>query len=100
MNSPELSLTRSYIESLLDLPWNTYTKDNENLTDVRKKLDASHYGIDDVKTRIIEYLAVKKMTNSLRGPIICLVGPPGVGKTSRITSYNVCYTKLLRQCKR
>lgn len=86
VNSPELSLTRSYIESLLDLPWNTYTKDNENLIDVKKKLDASHYGIDDVKTRIIEYLAVKKMTNSLRGPIICLVGPPGVGKTSLVSS--------------
>ncbi len=86
INSPELSLTRSYIESLLDLPWNIYTNDNENLTDVKKKLDNSHYGIDDVKTRIIEYLAVKKMTNSLRGPIICLVGPPGVGKTSLVSS--------------
>ena len=63
-----------------------YTKDNENLIDVKKKLDASHYGIDDVKTRIIEYLAVKKMTNILRGPIICLVGPPGVGKTSLVSS--------------
>lgn len=86
INSPELGLTRSYIEWLLDLPWNTYTQDNENLKEVKKKLDTSHYGIEDVKTRIIEYLAVKKMTNSLRGPIICLVGPPGVGKTSLVSS--------------
>ena len=86
INSPELGLTRSYIEWLLDLPWNTYTKDNENLKEVKKNLDTSHYGIEDVKTRIIEYLAVKKMTNSLRGPIICLVGPPGVGKTSLVSS--------------
>ncbi len=86
INSPELGLTRSYIEWVLDLPWNTFTQDNENLKEVKKKLDASHYGIEDVKTRIIEYLAVKKMTNSLRGPIICLVGPPGVGKTSLVSS--------------
>jgi ATP-dependent Lon protease len=86
INSPELSLTRTYIEWMLDLPWGVYTEDNENLKDVKKKLDESHYGIEDVKTRIIEYLAVKKMTNSLRGPIICLVGPPGVGKTSLVSS--------------
>lgn len=80
--SPEINVVRDYIEWLLDLPWNTYTIDNDDLEDVRKKLDASHNGLEKVKTRIIEYLAVKQMTNSLRGPIICLVGPPGVGKTS------------------
>lgn len=80
--SPELNIVRSYIDCLLALPWNEYTLDNDDLFDVRKKLDDSHNGLDAVKTRIIEFLAVKQMTNSLRGPIICLVGPPGVGKTS------------------
>ncbi len=80
--SPEANIVRNYIDWLLSLPWSETTKDNEDLKDVRKKLDASHYGLDKVKTRIIEYLAIKQMTNSLKSPIICLVGPPGVGKTS------------------
>lgn len=80
--SPEINVVRDYIDWLLCLPWNTYTIDNDDLEDVRFKLDTSHNGLEKVKTRIIEYLAVKQMTNSLRGPIICLVGPPGVGKTS------------------
>lgn len=80
--TPEINITRDYIDWLLNLPWNVYTKDNENLTKVKKELDNSHYGLEEVKTRVIEYLAVKKMTNSLKGPILCLVGPPGVGKTS------------------
>ena len=80
--SPEVSITRNYIEWLLDLPWNKHTIDNDDLINVRELLDKSHNGLDNVKTRIIEYLAVKQVTNSLRAPIICLVGPPGVGKTS------------------
>lgn len=80
--SPEVNIIRDYMEWLLELPWNIYTSDNENLKDVRKKLDASHYGLETVKERIIEYLAVAKVKKSLNGPIICLVGPPGVGKTS------------------
>lgn len=80
--SPEINMARSYIEWLLSLPWKIETKDNDNLSEVRKILDKSHYGLEKAKTRIVEYLAVKKMTNSLKGPIICLVGPPGVGKTS------------------
>lgn len=82
ISSPELSIVRSYIDWLLTLPWGEHTIDNDDLLDVRKKLDESHDGLEEVKTRIIEFLAVKQMTNSLRGPIICLVGPPGVGKTS------------------
>lgn len=80
--SPETGVTKNYIDWLLDLPWKEETKDNENLKEVRKILDESHYGLEKVKTRIIEYLAVKQMTKELRGPILCLVGPPGVGKTT------------------
>jgi len=80
--SPEVNVIRDYIEWLLSLPWNSFTQDNEDLNLARKKLNDSHYGLNEVKERIIEYLAVKQMTNSLKGPILCLVGPPGVGKTS------------------
>lgn len=80
--SPEISIIRGYIDTLLSLPWDNYTLDNDDLFDVRKVLDESHSGLDEVKMRIIEFLAVRQMTNSLRSPIICLVGPPGVGKTS------------------
>lgn len=80
--SPETSVVKSYIDWLLDLPWEEETEDNNDLKSVRKSLDESHYGLEEVKERIVEFLAVKQMTNSLRGPIICLVGPPGVGKTT------------------
>ena len=84
--SPETNLIRNYIECLLSLPWNISTKDNDDLVSARKILDESHYGLENVKSRIIEYLAVKKMTNNLKSPIICLVGPPGVGKTTLASS--------------
>lgn len=80
--SPEADIVRNYIDWMVSLPWNQYTIDNDDLEDVRMKLDKTHNGLEEVKSRIIEYLAVKQMTNNLRGPIICLVGPPGVGKTS------------------
>lgn len=86
ITSPEVGIIRNYIDWMLELPWNTYTIDNDNLVEVREKLDASHNGLDKVKTRIIEYLAVKQLTNCLRGPILCLVGPPGVGKTTLASS--------------
>lgn len=85
-SSPEIGITRNYIDCLLHLPWNKTTKDREDFTQVRKSLDASHYGLESVKNRIIEYLAVKKYSKNLSGPIICLVGPPGTGKTTLIQS--------------
>ena len=80
--SPEINIVENYINWLLELPWSEETIDNNDLNIVKNNLDKSHYGLEKVKNRIIEYLAVKQMTNSLRGPIICLSGPPGVGKTS------------------
>ncbi len=81
-NSPELGMIREYIEWMISLPWNIYTKDTQNLSKVKETLDQSHFALEDVKERILEYLAVKENTNNLRSPILCLVGPPGVGKTS------------------
>ncbi len=81
-SSPETNTIRDYIEWLLNLPWNVFTEDNKNLKNVRQNLDESHYGLEEVKQRIIEYLAVKQMSKNNNSPIICLVGPPGVGKTS------------------
>lgn len=80
--SGEASVERSYLDWLLKVPWWQQTEDNNDLKAVRKVLDEDHYGLDKVKQRIMEYLAVKEMTGSLNSPIICLVGPPGVGKTS------------------
>ncbi|WP_283694520.1 endopeptidase La [Clostridium perfringens] len=80
--SQDGGVTRTYLENLLDMPWGEVTEDTLNIKDARKVLDKDHYGLKDVKDRILEYLAVKQISNSLRGPILCLVGPPGVGKTS------------------
>ena len=80
--SPEISMVRNYIDLMLKLPWNKYTLDVEDLNEISDSLNRSHYGLESVKTRILEYLAVKKHSNMIETPIICLVGPPGVGKTT------------------
>ena len=80
--SAESSVIRSYIEAVLDLPWNKSSEDTIDIKKAQIILDEDHYGLEEVKERILEFLAVKKLNNTLKGSIICLVGPPGVGKTS------------------
>ena len=84
--SPEVTTIRTYIDWLLCLPWNKLSKDNTDVKKITEVLNNSHFGLESVKKRIIEYIAVKKKTNTSNSPIICLVGPPGVGKTSLASS--------------
>jgi ATP-dependent Lon protease len=81
-SSPEYNVSRNYLDWLTVLPWGKYTKDSYNVAKARKALDADHYGLEDVKERILEFIAVGKMKGDISGSILCLVGPPGVGKTS------------------
>jgi ATP-dependent Lon protease len=78
----EYTVSKTYVDWLLELPWKVVSTDNLHLKHAEEVLDRDHYGLDDVKERILEYLAVKKLKSDMRGPILCLVGPPGVGKTS------------------
>jgi ATP-dependent Lon protease len=80
--SPEYSMVRTYLDWIVDLPWKETTGDQADLAAVRAVLDADHFGLEKVKKRILEFLAVRKLKNDKKGPILCLVGPPGVGKTS------------------
>ncbi|MFP4599438.1 MAG: endopeptidase La [Persicimonas sp.] len=80
--SSEYGVTRTYVETLLDVPWSEQTTDKLNINDAREILDEDHYDLDKVKKRIVEYLAVRQLKKDMKGPILCLVGPPGVGKTS------------------
>ncbi len=82
MHSPEYSTQLNYLTVLLDLPWNEYSKDNFNLKRAKKILDRDHYGLENIKERILEHLAVLKLKGDMKSPIVCLYGPPGVGKTS------------------
>ena len=80
--SPDVSVSRAYLDTVFSLPWNKETRDKLDLDKAKQILDDEHYGLEKVKERILEYLAIRKLSKSLKGPIICLVGPPGVGKTS------------------
>ncbi len=82
VGSAEYTVVRTYLDWILDLPWTHSTEDNMDIAEVRKVLDEDHYGLEKVKKRIVEYLAVRKLKKDKRGPILCLLGPPGVGKTS------------------
>ncbi len=84
--SPEMSIIRNYIDILASLPWNKSTKDNKDINDIREKLDATHFGLTQVKDRIIEYIAVSRIKKKNKSPILCLIGPPGVGKTTMAKS--------------
>ena len=81
-SSAEATVSRNYIETILSLPWNNESEDNIDLNKAEKILNEDHYGLDKVKERVLEYLAVMQLSEGLKGPILCLVGPPGVGKTS------------------
>ena len=81
-NNPEYSIIRTYLETVADLPWNDFSPDDFSLEHAKKILEEDHYGVKDVKNRILEFLAVRKLRNDTKGSIICLVGPPGTGKTS------------------
>ena len=91
--SPELAVIRSYIDYLMSIPWGIYTKDENSLKTIKKRLDSTHYGLNKVKERIIEYIAVKLNNKNTASPIICLVGPPGVGKTTLAESIAKCLNK-------
>lgn len=84
--SPDAAVIRNYLDWLCDVPWTNETQDNADLALARKILDEDHYGLDKIKDRIVEYLAVMQLTHKLNGPILCFVGPPGVGKTSIVKS--------------
>lgn len=81
-NSPDYNVQRNYLDFFTDLPWENYSKDIFDITKAQKVLDKAHFGLEDIKKRILEHMAVLKLKNNMKSPILCLVGPPGVGKTS------------------
>jgi len=80
--TPDYSVVYNHLDLMLDLPWESYTADNYDLKNAKKVLDADHYGMSKIKTRILEYLAVLKLKGDMKSPILCFLGPPGIGKTS------------------
>lgn len=98
-NSSEASVSRTYIETMLELPWNNFSRDNNDINNARAVLDNDHYGLSKVKDRIIEFLAVRALNGKGESPIICLVGPPGTGKTSIASSIaRALNRKYVRVC--
>ncbi|MFR7766700.1 MAG: LON peptidase substrate-binding domain-containing protein [Lachnospiraceae bacterium] len=95
--SPDATVSRSYIEWLTDLAWDFQTEDNKDLERAKKILDEDHFGLDKIKERILEYLAVMQLTGTLNGPILCFVGPPGVGKTSIAKSIARCLDRVFER---
>ncbi len=85
-SSPDYTVLRGYIDWIIDLPWREETKDTEKISDCEAVLEADHYGLEKIKKRVLEYLSVLKLTGTMKAPILCFVGPPGVGKTSIATS--------------
>jgi ATP-dependent Lon protease len=81
-SSPDSSVIRNYLDTVLSLPWNTYSNEETDVKKIKKNLDKSHFGLDEAKNRILEYIAIKKNSNNINAPIICLIGPPGTGKTT------------------
>lgn len=81
-SNPDSSVIRNYLDTILDLPWSKYSKDETNIQKIKKSLDKTHFGLDEVKRRILEFITIKKNNKDISSPIICLVGPPGTGKTT------------------
>ena len=81
-NNPDASVIRNYLEWVLNLPWNKYKKEENNIKKIQKSLDETHYGLDNIKKRILEFVSIKNINKDVSSPILCLVGPPGVGKTT------------------
>lgn len=81
-NNPDASVIRNYLEWVLNLPWDKYSKEETNLKNIKKSLDKTHYGLENIKRRILEFVSIKKINKDVSSPILCLVGPPGVGKTT------------------
>lgn len=81
-SNPDLSVIRNYLDTVLELPWDIYSKDETNINKIKKSLDKSHFGLEEVKNRILEFITIKKNNKDISSPIICLVGPPGTGKTT------------------
>lgn len=86
MGSPEVNVVKTYLDYVLDLPWGKYTEDKIDVSHSRQVLDKDHYGLKDVKERVLEFISVRKLKKDMKGSILCLVGPPGVGKTSIVKS--------------
>lgn len=92
-NNPEMSITRNYIDIMLSLPWKKSSKDQKDIVKIKSVLDKNHYGLDNVKNTIIEYIVAKSINSNINSPIICLVGPPGVGKTTLAISVSEALNK-------